>query len=42
MKSIYDFIIIGTGPAGLAAAMTIAKSGKKALSALAVLKAGIK
>ena len=31
MKSIYDFIIIGTGPAGLAAAMTIAKSGKKAL-----------
>ena len=31
MKSIYDFIIIGTGPAGLAAAMTIAKSGKKAI-----------
>jgi len=31
MKSTYDFIIIGTGPAGLAAAMTIAKSGKKVL-----------
>ena len=32
MKStLYDFIIIGTGPAGLAAAMTIAKCGKKAL-----------
>ena len=27
----YDFIIIGTGPAGLAAAMTAAKSGKKVL-----------
>lgn len=27
----YDFIIIGTGPAGLAAAMTTAKSGKKVL-----------
>ena len=28
---IFDFIIIGTGPAGLAAAMTAAKSGKKVL-----------
>jgi NAD(P) transhydrogenase len=28
----YDFIIIGTGPAGLAAAMTAAKSGKKVLA----------
>jgi NAD(P) transhydrogenase len=27
----YDFIIIGTGPAGLAAAMTTAKAGKKVL-----------
>ncbi|KJR98557.1 MAG: hypothetical protein VR65_20310 [Desulfobulbaceae bacterium BRH_c16a] len=27
----YDFIIIGTGPAGLAAAMTAAKSGRKVL-----------
>ncbi len=27
----YNFIIIGTGPAGLAAAMTAAKSGKKVL-----------
>jgi NAD(P) transhydrogenase len=27
----YDFIIIGTGPAGLAAAMTAANSGKKVL-----------
>lgn len=27
----YDFIIIGTGPAGLAAAMTASKSGKKVL-----------
>jgi NAD(P) transhydrogenase len=27
----YDFIIIGTGPAGLSAAMTAAKSGKKVL-----------
>ncbi|MDK9706049.1 MAG: Si-specific NAD(P)(+) transhydrogenase [Desulforhopalus sp.] len=27
----YDFIIIGTGPAGLAAAMTAAKAGKKIL-----------
>lgn len=27
----YDFIIIGTGPAGMAAAMTTAKSGKKVL-----------
>ena len=29
--TLYDFIIIGTGPAGLAAAMTAAKSGKKVL-----------
>ncbi len=27
----YDFIVIGTGPAGLAAAMTASKSGKKVL-----------
>jgi NAD(P) transhydrogenase len=29
--TIYDFIIIGTGPAGLAAAMTAVKHGKKVL-----------
>ena len=30
MKTLqYDFIVIGTGPAGLAAAMTASKSGKK-------------
>lgn len=29
--NMYDFIIIGTGPAGLAAAMTAVKSGKKVL-----------
>lgn len=31
MTAPYDFIIIGTGPAGLAAAMTACKSGKKVL-----------
>jgi len=30
-SSQYDFLIIGTGPAGLAAAMTAAKSGKQVL-----------
>lgn len=31
MATLYDFIIIGTGPAGLAAAMTAAKAGRKVL-----------
>jgi NAD(P) transhydrogenase len=31
LSKLYDFIIIGTGPAGLAAAMTTAKAGKKVL-----------
>jgi NAD(P) transhydrogenase len=31
LTKLYDFIIIGTGPAGLAAAMTTAKAGKEVL-----------
>jgi NAD(P) transhydrogenase len=31
MNEQYDFLIIGTGPAGLAAAMTAAKAGKKTM-----------